>query len=144
MLRIDMAEKINTKLTGKYTQAVGRRKRAIAQIRLFEKGSGKILVNDLDVADYFGTNTLEMAIKAPFVETGTENAYDVSVKVLGGGKSGQAGSIQLGISRALVTINPDFRTSLKKLGFLTRDARKRERKKYGKKSARRSPQWSKR
>jgi len=132
------------KITGKYTQTIGRRKRAVAQVRLFAKGSGRIVVNDKELSDYFGTDTLEIAVKAPFVETGTQEMFDVTVKVSGGGKSGQAGSIQLGIARALLETNPDFRASLKALGFLTRDARRRQRKKYGKKSARRSPQWSKR
>ena len=138
-----MVEEKN-KISGKYIQTIGRRKRAIAQVRLFENGSGKIIVNDRDVSEYFPVFSQERAVKLSFVETGTEGAFDVTVKVSGGGMSGQADSVKLGIARALVKRDESVRTSLKKLGLLTRDARKRERKKYGKKSARRAPQWSKR
>jgi|SRR3989338_9257904 len=129
--------------TKKYTPALGRRKTAVAQVRL-TVGTGTIVVNGKPLAVYFPIKLQQQAINAPFVATGTEGQYDVSVKTSGGGIHGQADSVRLGISRALLEINPDFRTSLKKQGFLTRDARKRERKKYGHRSARRSPQWSKR
>ncbi len=133
-----------TKFTGKYTQAVGRRKRAIAQVRLFPNGSGEIVINDRDYKDYLPTSILQMVVEAPFKETGNEGKFDVTVRVVGGGISGQADAIRHGISRALTEFNLDYRTSLKKNGFLTRDARKKERKKFGLKGARRKPQWSKR
>lgn len=130
--------------TAKYTPSLGRRKEAVAQVRLFPGGTGKITVNEKDVAVYFSRADHQILVKSPLVLTGTAETYDVTVRVLGGGITGQAESVRLGISRALQLINPDFRDSLKKSGFLKRDARTRERKKYGHKSARRSPQWSKR
>ncbi len=131
------------KLT-KYTGAVGRRKCAIAQVRLHHSGAGEIQINKRTLENYLPTEILRQAVKAPLVLTGTENMFDIMVVVKGGGSAGQADSIRLGISRALIDFNPEYRAVLKKQGFLTRDARIRERKKFGKKSARRSPQWSKR
>ncbi len=139
-----MAEKKATTSTAPYTPGLGRRKEAVAQVRLFTDGSGKITVNEREMKAYFPVFTLQQSVTAPFTATGTEGKFDVSVKVQGGGIHGQADSVRLGIARALIELNPDYRTALKKLGFLTRDARVRERKKYGKKSARRSPQWAKR
>lgn len=130
--------------TSKYTGAVGRRKAAVAQVRLLHGGSGKIQINGRAFEDYLPTAILRQSVQAPLVLTGAENMFDITVVVRGGGQSGQANSIRLGIARALVDFNPEYRTVLKKEGFLTRDARIRERKKFGKLSARRSPQWSKR
>ena len=122
--------------------AVGRRKSAVARVRLVP-GEGKILVNKRDINDYFGLETLKMTIRQPLnlVNIGT---FDVLVNVRGGGLTGQAGAIRHGISRALCKVNPELRAALKKAGFLTRDPRMKERKKYGLKAARRAPQFSKR
>lgn len=128
----------------KFIGAVGRRKSAVAQVRLVHGGTGKFEINKRPLDAYLGTDVLKQTALSPLVLTGTENIFDIMIVVKGGGMSGQADSIRLGIARALVDFNPEFRTVLKKEGFLTRDARIRERKKYGKKSARRSPQWSKR
>ena len=122
--------------------AVGRRKKAIARVRLVA-GDGKIVVNKRDIDDYFGLETLKMTIRQPLVLTATNN-FDVMVNVDGGGIAGQAGAIRHGISRALCKANPELRETLKKNGFLTRDPRMKERKKYGLKAARRAPQFSKR
>ena len=122
--------------------AVGRRKKAIARVRLVP-GDGKVVVNKRDIDDYFGLETLKMTIRQPMVLTATNN-FDVLVNVNGGGISGQAGAIRHGISRALCKANPELRETLKKNGFLTRDPRMKERKKYGLKAARRAPQFSKR
>ncbi|MBU0646596.1 30S ribosomal protein S9 [Patescibacteria group bacterium] len=131
-------------ITGKYLPALGRRKEATAQVRLFVNGSGQVIVNDKDLKVYFPSGLQQQSVLSPFAATGTENQFDVTVRVVGGGMHGQADSVRLGIARALVKHNEDFRTTLRQAGFLTRDARKKERKKYGKKSARRSPQWAKR
>jgi small subunit ribosomal protein S9 len=130
--------------TKKYTPGLGRRKTSVAQVRLVVEGSGKMTVNGRDWKVYFPVFTQQQKVQAPFEATGTKDRYDVSVKVSGGGLTGQADSVRMGIARALVELNPDYRAALKKMGFLTRDARKKERKKYGHKKARRSPQWSKR
>lgn len=130
--------------TKKYTPTIGRRKTAVAQVRMFAGGTGAITVNGKLLAAYFPGELLQMKINSPFVATGTKDMYDVTVKVSGGGIAGQADAVRLGIARALVEFNADHRASMKKLGYLTRDARKKERKKYGHKKARRSPQWSKR
>ena len=122
--------------------AVGRRKKAIARVRLVA-GDGKIVVNKRDIDDYFGLETLKMTIRQPLTLTATNN-FDVLVNVDGGGIAGQAGAIRHGISRALCKANPELRETLKKNGFLTRDPRMKERKKYGLKAARRAPQFSKR
>jgi small subunit ribosomal protein S9 len=127
-----------------YIEAVGRRKQAIARVRLHHGGGGSIKVNDRDFKEYVPVETLQQSVVSPLRETGMENVFDITVHVTGGGVHGQADAIRLGIARALIEFNPEFRTTLKKLGFLRRDARVRERKKYGKKSARRAPQWSKR
>ena len=121
----------------------GRRKESVARVRLVP-GSGKITVNGRDIDDYFGLETLKVIVRQPLNETGTVAKFDVLCTVTGGGVSGQAGAIRHGISRALVTLNPEYRASLKAAGFMTRDPRMKERKKYGLKAARRAPQFSKR
>jgi small subunit ribosomal protein S9 len=121
----------------------GRRKNSVARVRLLP-GDGKIVINDRDINDYFDLETLKVIVKQPLTETQTEGTYDVRVKVEGGGYTGQAGAIRHGVARALLEADPEFRPSLKKAGYLTRDARMKERKKYGLKAARRAPQFSKR
>ena len=122
--------------------AVGRRKKAVARVRLVS-GDGKIVINKRDIDNYFGLETLKMTVRQPLVLVGN-NSFDVFVNVNGGGLTGQAGAIRHGISRALVKSDPELRDALKKAGFLTRDPRMKERKKYGLKAARRAPQFSKR
>ena len=122
--------------------AVGRRKSAVARVRLVA-GDGKIVINGRDIDNYFGYETLKITVRQP-LELTKVSGYDVMVNVNGGGFTGQAGAIRHGISRALCKANPDLRGDLKKAGFLTRDPRMKERKKYGLKAARRAPQFSKR
>ena len=122
--------------------AVGRRKSAVARVRLVA-GDGKIVIHGRDIDNYFGYETLKMTVRQP-LELTKVSGYDVMVNVNGGGFTGQAGAIRHGISRALCKANPDLRGDLKKAGFLTRDPRMKERKKYGLKAARRAPQFSKR
>ena len=122
----------------------GRRKKAIARVRLVPAGSGTIIINDRSLEDYFPMGTLQYIVKQPLKEVEAEGKYDVLVNVVGGGFTGQAGAIKLGIARALVEAEPNTRPALKKAGFLTRDPRAKERKKYGLKKARRAPQFSKR
>ncbi|MDD2400753.1 MAG: 30S ribosomal protein S9 [Clostridia bacterium] len=121
----------------------GRRKTSIARVRLVP-GEGKVLVNRMTLDEYFGKKTLEMIAKQPLVLTSTDSKFDVLAKVNGGGTSGQAGAIRLGIARALLKVDSEMRPALKSAGFLTRDPRMKERKKYGLKGARRAPQFSKR
>lgn len=121
----------------------GRRKKSIARVRLVP-GTGVITVNQRDLDDYFGYETLKMIARAPLALTDNLNKYDVRVNVYGGGTTGQAGAIRHGIARALIVADPELRGALKKAGFLTRDPRMKERKKYGLKAARRAPQFSKR
>jgi small subunit ribosomal protein S9 len=123
--------------------AVGKRKNSVARIWM-SPGEGKIVINKRPVEDYFGRETLRMIINQPLVLTGTQGQFDFYILADGGGISGQAGAIRHGISRALETHNPSFRGTLKKAGFITRDARKKERKKYGQKGARARYQYSKR
>ena len=123
--------------------AVGRRKSAVARVRLVA-GEGKIVINNRDIENYFGYETLKMTVRQPLELTKAGSDMDILVNVRGGGLAGQAGAIRHGISRALIKANPDLRESLKKAGFLTRDPRMKERKKYGLKAARRAPQFSKR
>ena len=123
--------------------AVGRRKSAVARVRLVP-GEGKILVNKRDIEDYFGLETLKMTVRQPLNLVNVGGSFDVLVNVRGGGLTGQEGAIRHGISRALCKVNPELREALKKAGFLTRDPRMKERKKYGLKAARRAPQFSKR
>jgi len=121
----------------------GRRKSSVARVRLVP-GDGKIVINNRDVEDYVPFETLREVIKQPLVATETLGSYDVLVNVHGGGFTGQAGAIRHGVARALLNVDPDFRPTLKSAGLLTRDARMKERKKYGLKGARRAPQFSKR
>ena len=123
--------------------AVGRRKSAVARVHLVP-GEGKVLINKRDIDDYFGLETLKMTVRQPLTLTNVGGSFDVLVNVHGGGLSGQAGAIRHGVSRALCKANPELRAALKKAGFLTRDPRMKERKKYGLKAARRAPQFSKR
>jgi small subunit ribosomal protein S9 len=128
----------------KYIRAIGRRKCSIAQVRLYRSGTGKVTINEKDLKDYIPRFDLQQSVLAPFEATGLAGMHDVTVKVLGGGITGQAEAIRMGISRALIEYNPGLRETLKKLGYLSRDARVKERKKYGLKGARRAAQWSKR
>ena len=121
----------------------GRRKSSVARVYLVP-GSGNITVNKKSLDEYFGLETLKVIVKQPLVATGADGKYDVLVNVYGGGFTGQAGAIRHGIARALLTVSADFRPVLKSAGYLTRDPRMKERKKYGLKCARRSPQFSKR
>lgn len=124
-------------------QAVGRRKKAIARVRLIP-GNGKIIINRRSIDEYFGYETLKTVVRQPLVLTETEGKYDIIVNCKGGGFTGQAGAIRHGIARALVKADEDLKAPIKKAGYLTRDPRMKERKKYGLKAARRAPQFSKR
>jgi len=121
----------------------GRRKSSVARVRLVP-GEGRIIINDREINEYFPFDTLILVVKQPLVATETTGSYDVLVNVSGGGFTGQAGAIRHGIARALLQADPAYRPTLKSAGFLTRDARMKERKKYGLKGARRAPQFSKR
>lgn len=121
----------------------GRRKSSIARVRLVE-GTGVITINGKNIDEYLGTETLKVIVRQPLTATNTVDKFDVICKVQGGGFTGQAGAIRLGIARALLEANAEYRPTLKSAGFLTRDARKKERKKYGLKKARKAPQFSKR
>ncbi|MCP4671966.1 MAG: 30S ribosomal protein S9 [Desulfobacula sp.] len=129
--------------TGNVFYATGKRKDSVAKVWL-TPGSGKIIINKKDLNDYFELNVTRDLLSSPLALTENSDAFDVKVSVMGGGKSGQAGAIRLGVSKALVLCDPDLRSVLKSAGFLTRDARKKERKKYGQKGARASFQFSKR
>ena len=131
------------KASKKYYYGTGRRKNSIARVRLIE-GTGKITINEKDIDEYFGLETLKVIVKQPLSVTNTLAKYDVIAKVIGGGCTGQAGAIRHGIARALNEANSEYRPTLKSAGFLTRDPRMKERKKYGLKKARRAPQFSKR
>ena len=126
-----------------YFYRTGRRKSSVARVRLYP-GTGKITINDRDIDDYFGLETLKLIVRQPLVLTQTGEKLDVVCRVGGGGVTGQAGAIRHGISRALLLYDGELRATLKKAGFLTRDPRMKERKKYGLKGARRAPQFSKR
>jgi len=121
----------------------GRRKESVARVRLLP-GSGKIMINGKEMNQYFGLDTLKLIVRQPLVATETEGSFDIIAKVEGGGFSGQAGAIRHGIARALLQADGEYRPVLKKNGYLTRDPRMKERKKYGLKKARRAPQFSKR
>ena len=129
--------------TKPYFYGTGRRKNSVARVRVYT-GTGKITINDRDIDNYFGLETLKLIVRSPLVLLGLEGKYDVVVRVSGGGVSGQAGAIRHGLSRALLQQSDENRAVLKKAGFLTRDPRMKERKKYGLKAARRAPQFSKR
>ena len=126
-----------------YFYGTGRRKSSVARVRVYN-GTGKITINDRDIDDYFGLETLKLIVRQPLALTDNIGKYDVVCRVTGGGVTGQAGAIRHGISRALLQANEELRPALKKAGFLTRDPRMKERKKYGLKGARRAPQFSKR
>ena len=128
--------------TEKY-YGTGRRKKSIARVYL-TPGKGDVVINKRNMDDYFGMETLKVIVRQPFVATGTNEKFDVLVNVSGGGYTGQAGAIRHGIARALLQVDAEYRPVLKKEGFLTRDPRMKERKKYGLKAARRAPQFSKR
>jgi small subunit ribosomal protein S9 len=121
----------------------GKRKTAVARVRLFN-GSGSYLVNRQALSSYFGRETAQMVVQQPFAVTQTEGQYDLIANVQGGGNSAQATAIRHGVTRALLKVNPDFRPALKKAGYITRDSREVERKKYGRHKARKRPQYSKR
>ncbi len=126
-----------------YFYGTGRRKSSVARVRVYP-GSGSITVNGKDIDQYFGLETLKLIINQPFEVTGTAGKFDIVANVAGGGLSGQAGAIRHGVARALLLADETYRSPLKKAGFLTRDPRMKERKKYGLKAARRAPQFSKR
>ncbi len=146
MESVELADEVASRAAkgGSYIPAVGRRKTSVARVRLIKNGKGLITINGRKMENYFSTYDLRDQITNPLKVTGQESAVDVSASVNGGGIRGQADAVRLGLSRALIVLNPTFRKTLKKLGYLTRDSRKRERKKPGLKSARRAPQWSKR
>ncbi len=123
--------------------ATGRRKTSVARVRI-RTGTGKITINGKDLSGYFGNPSLEQEVMAPFRLTGTEGRFDLTVNVKGGGLSGQAGACRHGLARALLEVDAEYRPLLKKAGYLTRDPRMKERKKYGLKKARKAPQFSKR
>ena len=126
-----------------YYYGTGRRKSSVARVRVYP-GTGKITINDRDIDNYFGLETLKLIVRQPLALTGTAEKFDIVCRVSGGGVTGQAGAIRHGLSRALLQFDENLRPALKKAGFLTRDPRMKERKKYGLKAARRAPQFSKR
>ena len=127
-----------------YLYGTGRRKSSVARVHLIPNGTGVITINGRDIEEYFGLETLKMVVRQPLNTTSTIGKVDVEATVTGGGVTGQAGALRHGIARALLEMDPEFRASLKAAGFLTRDPRMKERKKYGLKAARRAPQFSKR
>ena len=131
------------KKTNQSYHGIGRRKKSVARVYMVP-GTGKIMIGEKTLEQYFPQELLQMVVKSPLVETQTEGSYDIFINVFGGGSTGQAGAMRHGISRALLEVGEDYRPILKKAGFLTRDPRSKERKKYGLKGARRAPQYSKR
>ena len=129
--------------TSSYFYGTGRRKSSVARVRVYP-GTGKITINDRDIDDYFGLETLKLIVRQPLALTDNLDKFDIVCTVAGGGVTGQAGAIRHGVSRALLEFDAELRPALKKAGFLTRDPRMKERKKYGLKAARRAPQFSKR
>jgi len=127
-----------------YLYGTGRRKSSVARVHVYPNGTGAITINGRDIEEYFGLDTLKMIVRQPLVATATEGKVDIVATVKGGGVSGQAGALRHGVARALLLADGDYRAILKKAGFLTRDPRMKERKKYGLKAARRAPQFSKR
>ena len=127
-----------------YFYGTGRRKSSVARVRLIPGGTGEITINNRTLDNYFGLDTLKLIVRQPLVTTGTVGKVDIEATVAGGGVSGQAGAIRHGIARALIVVDENYRSALKAAGFLTRDPRMKERKKYGLKAARRAPQFSKR
>ena len=129
--------------TKPFFYGTGRRKNSVARVRVYN-GTGKITINDRDIEEYFGLETLKLIVRQPLSVADVDGKFDIVVRVAGGGVSGQAGAIRHGLSRALLQYDENLRPALKKAGFLTRDPRMKERKKYGLKAARRAPQFSKR
>ncbi len=129
---------------GKYYYANGKRKTAIAKVRLYPKGKGRIFVNDKELIEYFPSKDFQAILKEPLFDIAGYEKFDLSIKIIGGGIRGQVEAVRLGIAKALVDMDRDVKPVLKKKGLLTRDARKKERKKPGLKKARRAPQWAKR
>lgn len=127
-----------------FLYATGRRKSSVARVYLFQGGTGSITINNRNIDDYFGLETLKFTVRQPLVETGLADKVDIKATVNGGGVTGQAGAIRHGIARALLQVDANHRATLKSAGFLTRDSRMKERKKYGLKAARKAPQFSKR
>ena len=127
-----------------YMYGTGRRKSSVARVHLIPNGTGSITINGRDIDDYFGLDTLKMVVRQPLAATDLLGKVDLVCTVEGGGVTGQAGAIRHGVARALLGVNPELRATLKAAGFLTRDPRMKERKKYGLKAARRAPQFSKR
>ncbi len=127
-----------------YFYGTGRRKSSVARVHVYPNGSGNITINKRTLDNYFGLDTLKLIVRQPLVSTNMTDKVDIEATVIGGGFTGQAGAIRHGIARALLSVNEEFRPILKKEGFLTRDPRMKERKKYGLKAARRAPQFSKR
>ena len=127
-----------------YFYGTGRRKSSVARVHIYPGGSGVITINNRDIDSYLGLETLKLIVRQPLVTTSTIGRVDIEATVVGGGVTGQAGAIRHGIARALLLVNEEFRPLLKQAGFLTRDPRMKERKKYGLKGARRAPQFSKR
>ena len=127
-----------------YLYGTGRRKSSVARVHVYPNGTGSITINGRSIDEYFGLETMKMVVRQPLVATANEGKVDIVATVKGGGFSGQAGALRHGISRALLLASEDYRPILKKAGFLTRDPRMKERKKYGLKAARRAPQFSKR
>ena len=128
----------------KYHYGTGRRKSSVARVRVYENGTGSITINGRDIDEYFGLETLKLLVRQPLAATDTLGKVDIVATVTGGGVTGQAGAIRHGVARALLGLNPEYRAALKAAGYLTRDPRMKERKKYGLKAARRAPQFSKR
>ena len=127
-----------------YLYGTGRRKSSVARVHVYPNGTGSITINGRSIDEYFGLETLKMVVRQPLVATANESKVDIVATVKGGGVSGQAGALRHGVARALLLADGDYRAILKKAGFLTRDPRMKERKKYGLKAARRAPQFSKR
>ena len=127
-----------------YFYGTGRRKSSVARVHLFPNGTGAVTINGRDIDEYFGLETLKLLVRQPLVTTGSEGKFDIVATVSGGGVTGQAEAVRHGISRALLSADPSLRGVLKRAGFLTRDARKKERKKYGQRAARARYQYSKR
>jgi len=144
--KVAKVEKSVSEFSGEYFYAVGKRKTSVAQVRIYptKKAEIKVLVNGKDLKNFFPLKRLQEVVVAPFISAGQEGKFDLSVKVNGGGVNSQAEASRLGVARALIIFDLALRKSLKAVGYLTRDARKVERKKPGKRKARRSPQWAKR
>jgi small subunit ribosomal protein S9 len=141
---VEDSEMVAGKKKAEYLYGVGKRKTAIAQVRVFKKGDGKIIINEKTVKEYCATPSLAEKVVSPLKIVGQQDKLDVSAKVKGGGSTAQAEAVRHGIARALLLLNANFRKPLKKAGYLTRDPRKKERKKPGLKRARKAPQWKKR